>query len=497
MKTNDIFILVATALFSYLFYRQSAGLNFLLFSLLIVLLLFLKDKTLIKRSAWLAVATGYLLSAFFVFWWGTTLPWLANLCSLFMLAGLSFNTESSLLIAAFNSFISTATSIPRFFSGSLKFTQGEGNSTSNFTRLLLFVVPAIITLVFVFVYRAANPIFAKFVDQINLDFISIDWCIFTAFGFFLLFGLFKQYIIRNINEADGHSPDNLQTITLDQHLLTDLGKTLSVPNELLTGIILFSMLNLVLLCVNGIDVFYMWIANRLPEGITIAEYLHDGTDTLIISIIMAIAVILFVFRGYLNFFESNKWLKSLAYLWIAQNAILVITTANRNWWIIESSGLTRRRIGVYVYLLLCLVGLTTTFIKVMQRKSNWFLFRKNAWVFYAVFIIACFINWDELIVNYNCKNFKELELGYIDRGYQAQLSHTSLATLFKYYATERKEPTHHIQVFTPQVVSSMYASYERLKTHQAQAGWQSYCFSKQQNLNAINNMMANNELPYH
>ena len=347
------------------------------------------------------------------------------------------------------------------------------------------------------IYRTANPIFAKLIDQINFNFISIDWCIFTVFGFFLLFGLFKQYVIRNVNDADIQSPDNLQTITLDQHLLTDLGKTLSVPNELLTGIILFCMLNVVLLCVNGIDVFYMWIANRLPAGITIAEYLHDGTDTLIISIIMAIAVILFVFRGFLNFFERNKWLKALAYLWITQNAILVITTANRNWWIIESSGLTRRRIGVYVYLLLCLVGLTTAFIKVMERKSNWFLFRKNAWVFYAVFIISCFINWDELIVNYNCKNFKELELGYIDRGYQAQLSHTSLATLFEYYAAERKEPVHHIQVFTPQVVSSMYASYERLKAHQAQAGWQSYCISRQQNLDAINNMMANNQLPYH
>ena len=496
MKTTDIFILIATAAYSFLFYKQSPGLNFLLFNLLIVSLFLSTNKTLVRRTSWFAAATGAILSAFCIFWWGTTLPVLANICSLFMLAGLSFNPHSSLLVAAFNTFISTATSIPRFFQGSIKISQPETGGTSTFTKLLLFIVPAIVTLLFVFVYRAANPIFEKFTDQLNLDFISFNWCLFTLFGFFLVFGLFKQYVINKVNNADSQSPDNLPTITLEQHLQSDIGIQLSVPNEVLTGIILFIMLNLVLLCVNGLDVFYMWIVVRLPDGITVAQYLHDGTDTLILSIIMAIAVILFVFRGYLNFFENNKWLKALAYTWIAQNILLVITTANRNWWIIESSGLTRRRIGVYVYLLLCIVGLTTTFIKVAQRKSNWFLFRKNAWVFYSVFIISCFINWDELIVNYNCQNFKALQLGYIDRGYQAELSHTCLATLFKYYVAEKKEANPAKQVFTPDMVISMYASYERLKAHQAKAGWQSYCISRQQNLNAINKMMANNELPY-
>jgi uncharacterized protein DUF4153 len=492
MKTIDIFILIATAAYSYLFYMQSPGLNFLLFSMLIVLLFFLTDKSLVARAAWLPVATGTVLSGFCVFWWGTTLPLLANVCSLFMLAGLSFNPESSLLVAAFNTFISTMTSIPRIFSGSVRATQPNTGNTSTFSKVLLFIVPAIVTLIFVFVYRAANPIFEKFTDKISFDFISFNWCLFTLFGFFFVFGLFKQYAIRKVNEADSQSPDTLQTITPEQHLLSDFGKHLSVPNELLTGIILFVMLNLVLLCVNGLDVFYMWVAARLPEGITLAEYLHDGADTLIFSIIMAIAVILFVFRGYLNFFENNKWPKILAYTWIAQNVLLVITTANRNWWIIESTGLTRKRIGVYVYLLLCLVGLATTFIKVMQRKSNWFLFRKNAWVFYAVFIISCFVNWDELIVNYNCKHFKELELGYIDRSYQAGLSHTCLASLFKYYLAEKKAPNPSTQVFTQQVVVSMYASYEVLKEREAKTRWQSYCISKKQTLDEVNATIKNN-----
>ena len=297
-----------------------------------------------------------------------------------------------------------------------------------------------------------------------------------------MYGFFNQYLWRKINEADSNSANDLATITMEEHLLSAIGKHVAVSNEVLSGIILFAMLNILLLCVNGLDVFYMWILNKLPQGVSLAAYLHDGADTLIFSILMAIAVILFIFRGYLNFFEKNKILKGLAYAWIAQNIILVITTANRNWWIIESSGLTRRRIGVYVYLLLCIVGLATTFIKVKSRKSNWFLFRTNGWFFYAVLILACCIDWDSLIVNYNCKNFKTLELGYIDRGYQAELSHTALAALFNYYADERQETNPDRKIFTPAVVGCMFDSYHDLKNQDETAGWQSLCISKRSNL---------------
>ena len=482
MKHNKLFVVITTIVYSYLFYAQYAGINFLLFNLLLIALVFFRNKELLARPAWLLAAAGALLSAFFVFWWGTCLIVVANICSLLVLAGLSFKPQASILVAAFNTAMSAIVSIPKFFSGSVTTLKtGEGQST-NFTKILVLVVPLAVTSIFVLVYRSANPIFEKFTDQVNFDFISFDWCVFTAIGFFMMYGFFNQYMWSKINEADSTSANKLATITLEEHLLSTIGKRIAVSNEVLSGIILFVMLNILLLCVNGLDVFYMWILNKLPQGVSVAAYLHDGADTLIFSILMAIAVILFIFRGYLNFFERNKILKGLAYTWIVQNIILVITTANRNWWIIESSGLTRRRIGVYVYLLLCIIGLTTTFIKVKSRKSNWYLFRINGWAFYGVLVIACFIDWDSLIVNYNCKNFKDLELGYIDRGYQAELSHTALAALFKYYADEKQETNPGRKIFTPAVVGFMFESYNDLKNQDKNAGWQSLCISKRRNL---------------
>jgi Domain of unknown function (DUF4173) len=494
MKKNDIFILIATAAYSYLFYNQSPGINFALLSALIVFLLYIKDRSLLKQPTWLAAALGTLLSSYFVFWWGTALPVLANICSLAILAGFSFDSQSSLLFAAGNTLVSVLVSIPRLFHSAAKQHPAEEAKPSILKKIMLLSIPVCIALVFVVIYSYANPIFAKFVDQINFDWISFDWIIFTTIGFFIMFGIFNIYMLR-VNDRDRNASDSLQPITGEEHVLTGSGKWLSADNELLTGAVLFALLNLVLLTVNSLDVYYMWVINRLPDGVTIASFLHDSTDTLIFSILLAIAVLLFVFRGYLNFIENNRWLKTLAYGWIAQNILLVITTANTNWWIIQSTGLTRRRIGVYVYLGLCIIGLITTFIKVALQKSNWFLFRKNAWAFYAVFITACFFNWDEIIVDYNCKNYKALELEYIDRGYQAELSHTCLASLFNYYHQEKSEGKDVHQVFTKPVVNAMYQNYRKLELEIKAEGWQSYCYSKHSNLQRAQRIIDTSDVP--
>ena len=494
MKTNDIFILIGTAAYSYLFYSQSAGINFLLFNALIVLLLFVKDKSLIARPTWQAAAAGSLISSFFVFWSGLTLPVVANVISLAALAGFSFDAESSLLLAAGNTFISVLISIPRLFHSAAKEQPVEEGKPSILKKIFLLLIPVFIAFVFVIIYCAANPIFEKFVNSINFDFISFDWVIFTAAGFFIMFGMFNIYFLK-INERDKNASDSLRYITAEEHIQMGSGKWLTAGNELLVGVVMFALLNLVLLTVNGLDVYYMWVVDRLPEGVTAAAFLHDGTNTLIFSIVLAIAVMLFVFRGYLNFIENNQWLKTLAYAWVVQNILLVITTANTNWWAIQSSGLTRRRIGVYIYLGLCIIGLITTLIKVSRRKSNWFLFRKNAWAFYVVFIVSCFFNWDDMIVNYNCKNYKALELDYIDRGYQAELSHTCLASLFKYYEQEKSEPNSAKKVFTPTVVNAMYEKYRNLELELKSEGWQSYCYSKHTNLHQVEHVSAADGVP--
>lgn len=492
MKKNDWLIVISTAAYSFLFYNQSPGLNFFLFNLLLVVLLAVHNRSALTQLSWLAAAAGCIVSSFCVLWYGNTLSILANFTSVLALGGLTFSAGTSLIIAGINSCFSIVVTIPYAIKGLFEGSETEKENGTVFAKIPVLFIPVVVTLVFFFVYRAANPVFEKFTDSISFDFISFEWLLFTAVGLILMASLFRHRIVDFLTRVDSAEPDNLRLISLEEHMA---GMPMfSVSNETLSGMVLFGMLNLLLLSVNAIDVNYLWLTRMMPDGITYAEYLHNGTYTLILSICMAIAVILFVFRGYLNFFENNRWLKLLAYGWIAQNAVLVLTTAHRNWLVIESSGITRKRIGVYVYLLLCFIGLTTTLIKVIQRKSNWFLFRKNAWAFYAVFIAACPVNWDNFIVQYNYSHFKSLEFKYIDRDYNAELSHTSLASLFEIYAKEKNDTGPAPKIFTTQLVNHIYAEYHALKQETATASWKSYCVTKTENVAAIDKLVADGKI---
>jgi hypothetical protein len=497
MKKNDWSIILSTAAYSFLFYEQSFGVNFLVFNILLVLLLFINNRTVSSQPAWLATAAGCIISSFFVAWWGTSLPVMANFVSVLALAGFTFKPQSSLLVAAINTWFSLLMAIPvSIFRAMLApvSTPQQPSGESIFKKAFLLIIPLLVTSVFFFVYRAANPIFEKLTNKINFEFITFGWSVFTAFGFVFMYGIFRQTSVTSLTHADTHAANNLPEISLEQHIASGGEWLLSIANQLRTGVIMFGLLNALLLVVNSLDIFYMWVVNRLPHGVNAADYLHNGTDTLIISILMAIGVILFVFRGYLNFHTGNKWLKYLAYVWIVQNTLLVITTAQRNWLVIESSGLTRKRIGVYTYLLLCLIGLTTTLVKVIGRKSNWFLFRKNSWAFYVIFIASCFFNWDGIIVNYNCQHYKSFQFGYIDRGYQSELGYTCIADLFGYYRAEKKESNPAHAIFTPQVVQNMYNTYYALKAEHDHQSWKSFCISKTQNLQAVTEMIQKGEV---
>ena len=174
-----------------------------------------------------------------------------------------------------------------------------------------------------------------------------------------------------------------------------------IDNENLSGIILFVMLNTLLLILNVLDINYFLFNGKLPEGVNHKGFVHDGIGTLITSIVVAICIILFYFRGELNFHKQNKWLKIMALIWILQNAFMIFSTAYRNNLYIDESGISYKKIGVYVYLILALIGLATTFIKVVKLKTNWYLFRVNAAVYYYFIVFTCFFNWDIIITDFN------------------------------------------------------------------------------------------------
>ena len=118
---------------------------------------------------------------------------------------------------------------------------------------------------------------------------------------------------------------------------------------------------------------------------------------------MAIVVIMLYFKGGFNFDNKAKILKILAKIWLFLNSILIISAAVKNAEYITNMGFTYKKLGVYAFLLLSLIGLILTFIKIQYKKKNAFLFNSMSWFFYGMVLVCSFINWGGIITSQNMK----------------------------------------------------------------------------------------------
>jgi len=509
MRKNDWLIIAGAIIYCVLFYHQNTGINFLLYSLLLLGFTLFENKELLRQKSWLAVATGVLISSLTVFVYGNQFPVLANIVSLILLAGISFKPESSVMIAFIHAVFSALASIPIFVICLFNKSGKEESVKVPMGKNILFILmPLLVSTIFFFLYRASNPIFNLYAQKLNFDRITWQWVYFFLMGMVLMYAFFNQLILEDIAKVDNNSPDKLSTISHENHLLSWIGQRVNVSSEVFTGVLLFSLLNMLLFAVNGLDFYYLIILKKLPDGMSLSKFLHNGTNALIFSILLAVVIILFYFRGFLNFYKNNFWLKTLSCIWIVQNIILIISVAQRNSIYIAEYGLTHKRIGVYYYLALCVIGLATTAIKIYAQKSNWFLFRKNSWIFYTVMIVSCLIDWDSVITKFNIQNFEKDRAMEIDQHYRTDLSHTNLAVLYKYYVVEKKNlkssnkayekrtsysssdsfETVYNQLDKESMSVVVEKKYKNLLQEKSEYGWQSFCLSKYQNLQLVEGM---------
>ena len=441
IKTKKVIWLIFTLLYSALFYDQSAGINFLLFNLLLVAAVFVLQPQLRTHRSAIIVAAGGVFTSLMIVWHHSWAAIWLNIISLMCLSGLSLRPESSLLVAWANSTYSLVVSFFKKLFGkseakSPETTTGVVTATSGVTasKVMSWLVPVAIFSVFTLLYTSANPAFQAFFNSISFDFISIGWVFFTLLGGYLLFAFFFPTPLQKLVAADAQAPNVLQRQRRPRPFT--LVNMIGLRHEYRSGWLLFALLNGLLLFFHVSDIFYL-ITDRLPEGMSYTEYLHQSVNTLILSIVLAIAIVMYFFRGNLNFWQNNRRLKLLTYLWIAQNGVLVLTTAYKNFLYIDGwHGLTHKRIGVYVYLLLTMIGLITTYIKVEKVKSNWYLFRQNAWIFYFVLVAFTAVNWSRVITHYNLDH---LATDKIDFHYLTKLSDANVDLL--YQATQNKNYT--------------------------------------------------------
>lgn len=411
MKKKNIFILISLFAYCLLFYQQSAGINVLLFSAFMITGLLILDKTLIKNKNWILVTFGVVITSISSFLYGSTLACIGNVIALLLLANLSAEKDSSIFFSFLQSafsyiafpFIKIAEIITNWIENDELEKQGR-KSFFSVGNLLKFLIPTIVLLFFFFVYRNSNPVFSSFVDSLYIE-ISWNFVRFLVIGFFLIYIFFNQYRQKFLIQADKTKGNVLLGINNSEKTLFRV-----IDTEFSSAILTFSMLNGLLLIVNLLDIKFILFDEKNIHAYS--KYIHQGVNSSIFSVLIAILVTLYFFRGNLNFYSKNKSLKLVALLWVTQNIILLLTCVHKNYSYIYEFGLTQKRIGVYFYLLVTFIGLLLTGIKIMKLKSNMYLVRTNTWSLFVILICSSLFNWNRIILNHNTTYKSTIEREY-------------------------------------------------------------------------------------
>ena len=239
------------------------------------------------------------------------------------------------------------------------------------------------------------------------------------FGLIFSSFLFIQSVFKLIVPSELNSTEYIKRTRIQNN--HDISM-LSLKKELRSGVFLLVALNLLLLLVNGFDIYWVWF-NFTWNGEFLKQFVHEGTYLLILSILLSAVIVIYYFRRNQNFYEKSKTLKTLSYLWIAQNIILCISVGIRNYWYIDYFNLAYKRIGVFAFLLLVIYGLYTIYLKVKNHQSNYHLLRKNSYSFFLVLLILSLFNWDVIITKYN---FKHADKAFLHFDFLADMSPKAL-----------------------------------------------------------------------
>jgi len=432
-KSGALPVTIGAILFTILFYKQATGLNLIFFELIYLAWLLLKRQVDFSNPNMIITFAGLCITLVFTILTHSVFGYITHYLALFVFTGMLIYPQAKSLITASGLAFLNIGSSHRLFLLELMGLRLKGKNIGTIIRrILIFILPVVIILIFVAIYRNSNPWFDDLVRNIlektgnwfEYVFSDFDFMIPVTFlvGLIVCSYLVFRYRNNRISEKDRIAVDTLSRTRGKRYRRF---KSISLKNEYRAGVFLLLVLNVILLIVNILDIYWVWF-NFSWNGQYLKQFVHEGTYLLIISILISIVLILYFFRRNINFYPGNKFLKLLGYTWLAQNAVLTISVGIRNFWYIYYYALAYRRIGVIIFLVLTLAGLITVIIKVKELKTAFYLFRTNALVLYIVLILSSLINWDTLIAKYNISH---AERSFLHLDFMASLSDKALPYL--------------------------------------------------------------------
>jgi hypothetical protein len=372
--------LILLLVFAFCFYEQHLGTNGFIYAIAVLILSYF---TATNRMSWLVVLPLLVTSIAMAAHANSLTVVLGFVCLGFLAARMTsvqINPISSTALLALNFLIAP-------FRAFVVLGEGYAVDSQTMKRILSFIIiPAVFLLLFGLLYAGSNPIFENFLLRINWDFLDIQLFWIMVLGTIFSIVIFYFYVPPIFTQLS--QSKNAFTVERPTDVNALMKHTWSV--------VFFSLSALLLVVISG-DIYYKFILKSLPEGLTMSSYLHKGVFSLVISIMLSIFLIAYVFK-------KEVVLKSEIYgavIFMALNILLILLNFMRNADYIGSYGLTMKRLGVYLYLSITLIGIVLSLFAIFKKMPVTQLITSNMYnVLFCVIAFTCF-NWPRIITRYN------------------------------------------------------------------------------------------------
>jgi hypothetical protein len=400
-------------IFQALFYNHGMGLNTLVFTGMLTVYLFLfskKPKSLVGfvllgglYISTLGVIVGHTDYSLVIYW----------ICVFFLLGG---------IIVPFAKFMHFA---PLFALSGLSSMGGvwkklrhksEANSKGSawgvWMRFVL--IPFILVLVLMALYAGSNAYFKESIQKGFQLILNVFQAVSFRRFFFGILGIVigSYFLITELHTSvlTKHQQANTALVRLRKNShMRGLSKALLRKEQV--AIVFFVLINLLAAWLNFLDIKHIWFGFKWDGGF-LKEMVHEGTNMLIIAILISMGCALYYLNSNLVFLKSHQKLQVLITIWLAQNILMIVSVVFRNTYYIQYFGLAYKRIFVYFFLAACLVGLVSIIYKSIRFKSTTYLFAINTLSVYGWCVLAGLFNWDAIIVRYNFANYQSSFVHY-------------------------------------------------------------------------------------
>ena len=418
---KSVAVLVGAILFDFLFFKEFPGLNVLLITIFFEGALYYFYRESFSKRAVQLVALGTFIIELGIVLTNSNFAVLAYLISFSFLVGLTQLPELRFLFFGSALYALNFLEVPRNFANSLANIPLLKRNTRWRNYILPIIMSTIVGGIFFIIYFIANPRFASatssFVDALSRIFnfaFDLGHLIFFGVCIAITGAALWEHRLFDFTKLQNFFERNVA----NEQLYEEANNNGTDPHKI--GIVILMTTNLLLLLNNMTDIPFVWFNQHSSFSPTeMKSFVHEGTFFLIFGILLAMGVLLWLFRRSkfdpLPEKKSFLSLRFLAIVWLIQNAFLALSVGMRNAHYINAYGLAYKRIGVIFFLVLVLSCLWFLYQKIKNKETSFWFLSRNSWSFYTVLVMVNCVPWDTFITQYNIAHTipKDLDVRFL------------------------------------------------------------------------------------